>query len=457
MSNLEFREHAQREPTDAAFTSADWAVLDRLQEIRGPILVERATAGARVSTFSWIGTIPLEVGDLRIRPKLVGDDLAVLTMLGYANGHDAHRTVRKLLGTMMLPPRGPALVDLIGTMLASECEALIQQGLIQRFVEREAGLPYVRGRLLVLDQVRRHPGQITTLECRYEDFDGDVLENQWLAAALERAVVACRTEEVRRRLRVCRAVFSEICDTSRFDVALTDQFDYQRDNTHYRDAHDWGNLFLRPERLGRLFAAGPRSFAFLMDMDKVFEQFIARLVTNALAPAGVGVDRQRGDHAVIRWADSGEDYQRIVPDLLLTMAVGRTLPVDSKYKLYGDRKIDSGDVYQLFTYAFAYAAPGSAPAAILIFPVEGDAYERGSLEIRSHDATMRAAFIETMGVPVQALLGLLERGEEPAALRELREQLMGAWQSIGQPDTDSEVSRMSSTTRFGDDSGHWCS
>ena len=90
MPNLEFREHAQRERTDAAFTAADWAVLDRLQEIRGPILVERAAAGARVSTFSWIGTIPLEVGDLRIRPKLVGDDLAVLTMLGYANGHDAH-------------------------------------------------------------------------------------------------------------------------------------------------------------------------------------------------------------------------------------------------------------------------------------------------------------------------------------------------------------------------------
>lgn len=430
MDDLEFHEHAQRQPTNAAFTPGDWTVLDRLQEGRGPVLVERGPDAARVSTYSWVGTVPLEVGDLQIRPKVVGGNLAVLTMLGYANGHDAHRTVRKLFGAMTVPPRGAALVDLIGTMLATECEALIQQGLIQRFVEREAGLPYVRGRLLVLDQVRRHPGQITTLECRYEDFDGDVIENQWLAAALERGAVTCRTDEVRRRLRVCRAVFAEVCDTSSFDVALTDHFDYQRDNAHYRDAHDWGNLFLRPHRLSRLFAAGPRSFAFLMDMDRVFEQFVARLVTNALVPAGVGVDRQRSDRAVIRWADSGEDYQRIVPDLLLTTNTGRTIPVDSKYKLYGDRKVDPGDVYQLFTYAFAYAAPGSAPAATLIFPVEGDGYERGALEIRSHDATLRAARIETLGVPVRNVLSRLERGEEPFALRELREHLIGAQPTI---------------------------
>jgi 5-methylcytosine-specific restriction enzyme subunit McrC len=353
-------------------------------------------------------------------------------MLGYANGHDAHRTVRKLLGTMTLPPRGAALVDLVGTMLASECEALIQQGLIQRFVEREAGLPYVRGRLLVLDQVRRHPGQITTLECRYEDFDGDVIENQWLAAALERAVVACRTEEVRRRLRVCRAVLSEICDAFSFDIARTDDFDYQRDNAHYRDAHDWANLFLRPRRLARLFAVGPRSFAFLIDMDRAFEQFVARLVTNALVPAGVQVDRQKGDPAVIRWADSGEDYQRIVPDLLLTTALGRTIPVDSKYKLYGDRKIDAGDVYQLFTYAFAYAAPGRAPIAILIFPVEGDAYQSGALEVRSHDTTKDAARVGTLGVPVQAMLGQLERGQEQVMLSGLRQCLMSTWSEGGQ-------------------------
>lgn len=427
-----YSEYANREPLDVQITDRDWVTLDRLQGgANPPILVESGRQGIQVSTNSWVGSIPLQYLELRVTPKLLGGDLGVLAMLGYAHGPDAHKKVRKLIGAMSLPPEGLALVDLVGLLLAMECERLIQQGLIQRFAERDEALPYVRGRLLVLQQVRQHFGQITTLECRYDAFDSDVTENRWLSAALERALACCRHEEVRQRLSVCRAVFSEACDASSFDIADVWNFEYQRDNEHYRDAHEWANLFLARRRLSRLFAAGPRSFAFMLDMNVVFEDFVARLISRALEPAGVRVDSQRHNDSIIQWADTRLPYQTLIPDLLATAPGGTQLPIDAKYKLYGhDRKVDPGDVYQLFTYAFAYSDRRAPPTAVLIHPTTGDRFEQMSLQIRPRDPSMPVAHIQVVGLPVAPILQAIGGPSEKGFLEEIRGRLLQMWAMV---------------------------
>ena len=44
--------------------------------------------------------------------------------------------------------------------------------------------------------------------------------------------------------------------------------------------------------------------------------------------------------------------------------------VDAKYKLYDQRKLDSGDVYQGFLYAYAFSGAGelAVPTAVLLYP-----------------------------------------------------------------------------------------
>jgi 5-methylcytosine-specific restriction enzyme subunit McrC len=53
-------------------------------------------------------------------------------------------------------------------------------------------------------------------------------------------------------------------------------------------------------------------------------------------------------------------YAAIVPDILLESLDEhgrRRVPVDAKYKLYDEVKLDPADVYQTFFYAYAYARP----------------------------------------------------------------------------------------------------
>jgi 5-methylcytosine-specific restriction enzyme subunit McrC len=424
-----FSEWANREPLDVRLTEADWLSVERLQAGGAPpVLVEHGRQSLQISTNSWVGSIPLQSLELRVIPKLIGGNLAVLTMLGYAHGQDAHKKVRKLIGQMSLPPEGLSLVDLIALLLAMECEQLIQQGLVQRFAEREETLAYVRGRLLVLDQFQKHFGQITSLECRYDAFDSDVTENRWLNAGLERALAFCRHDQVRQRLSACRAVFSEVCDASKFDITDTWNFEYQRDNEHYRDAHDWANLFLARRRLSRLFAAGPRSFAFMLDMNVVFEDFVARFISRALEPLGIRVASQRHNDSIIQWAETRMPYQTVIPDLLAMAPGGTELPIDAKYKLYGrDRKVDPGDVYQLFTYAFAYSDKGSSPIAVLIHPADTESFAQITLQIRSRDPSVPVAYIKVLGFPVARVLRALGGTSEDAILQETRGHLLQMW------------------------------
>ena len=50
----------------------------------------------------------------------------------------------------------------------------------------------------------------------------------------------------------------------------------------------------------------------------------------------------------------------------------RRVPVDAKYKLYDERKLDPADVYQVFFYAYAYARqPEVDPdrtSAFIVYP-----------------------------------------------------------------------------------------
>src|SRR5439155_26128658 len=99
-------------------------------------------------------------------------------------------------------------------------------------------------------------------------------------------------------------------------------------------------------------------------------------------------------------------YAAVIPDVLLERTANRTqrIPVDAKYKLYDDRKIEQGDIYQTFFYAWAYGDPddiADAPAFIL-YP--GDGRSTGTHLTARQSWGSRGASIRAIPVDVPALL-----------------------------------------------------
>jgi 5-methylcytosine-specific restriction enzyme subunit McrC len=382
----------------------------------GRLLVDELRSGVRVTARSWVGLVRFERFEVRVVPKLAGDNLELVGMIEFAMGLDA---LRRASSARTLHTEGAGLMDLLALLLAEATETILRGGILADYVEREDELPVLRGRILGDQQVLRRFGQIDRLVCRFDEHEQDIVENQLLAAALALCATRVTHESVRRRVRRLLAVFQEVCRTDELDLnALRQQrIFYHRLNDHYRRAHELAWLLLDGLGTRDLLASGKtHCFAFLIDMNRLFEMFVFRLVDRLLAGTGMRVHYQRGDRSIIVNASIDQPYARVVPDLLIEATdpsgVVR-VAVDAKYKLYDERKIDSGDVYQSFLYAYAFGGGGGGvPAALLMYPSSTPSTQAVRLRVRSTH-TSAAAEIMALGFSI------------PEALAEIRENSAG--------------------------------
>jgi 5-methylcytosine-specific restriction enzyme subunit McrC len=388
----------------------------------GRLLIEEMKKGIRISATSWVGVVRFSQFELRVVPKLAGGNVGLVEMIEFTSGLSA---LRRNSGARTLDASGAGLFDLLALLLAEHCERLLQDGLLADYVEHEDDLPAVRGRLLADQQILRRFGRVDRVICRFDEHEQDILENRLLSAALRLAADRVTHESVRHRVRGLRGIFDAICDPISLDISLArEQIAYTRQNEHYRDAHDLAYLILSGLGADDLYAPGDvRCFAFLLDMNQLFERFVYRLIQTCLVGTGMRVWYQHSDNSIISDAATGAPYMKVIPDLLIEGSgntAGR-LAVDAKYKLYSDRRLSSGDVYQTFLYAYAYGgvAVDSAPVSLLIYPTPGSAICSQRLRVRG-GAVAASAEIVAIGLPITGALAEASRGQQGLVMTHLR-------------------------------------
>lgn len=369
---IEITEWDEREIPGVSLTAGDQHLSDELQAKGRRLLVDELRTGVRVTSRSWVGVVRFESFEVRIVPKLAGDNLGLVRMIEFATGLEA---LRRTAGARTLDAQGARLFDLIVLLLTEATEQVFRNGLLADYVEREDQLPVVRGRFLGDQQVLRRFGIIDRLICRFDEHEQDVVENQLLSAALARCSTRVADDDLRRRVRRLSAALREVCSYELLDAeAVRERITYHRLNEHYRQAHRLAWLVLDGLGVEDLLAPGaPRCFAFLIDMNRLFEQFVFRVVDRLFSSSTTRVRSQRQDRSIVVDVATNSPYMHVVPDLLVETATpgGHVrLAIDAKYKLYDERKVDSADVYQTFLYAHAYggARSGALPKALLFYP-----------------------------------------------------------------------------------------
>ena len=380
----------------------------------GRLLVDELRSGVRITARSWVGVVRFERFEVRVVPKLAGANRGLVEMIEFTTGIEA---LRRAPSARTLNAEGAGLVDLLALLLAEATEAILRGGILADYVEREDELPVLRGRLLGDQQVLRRFGQIDRLVCRFDEHEQDIVENQLLAAALGWCSTHITHESVRRRVRRLLAVFQEVCQTEDFDLrALRYRgVTYNRLNDHYRNAHVLAWLLLDGLGTRDLLSTGKtRCFAFLIDMNRLFEMFVFRLVDQSLVGTGFHVHYQRGDGSIIVNASTNQPYARVVPDLLIEAndpSVSARVAVDAKYKLYDERKLESRDVYQGFLYAYAFGGSGgqAIPAALLLYPSSTRSSKSVRLRVRNAQ-TSAGAEILALGFSIPEALAEVTHG-----------------------------------------------
>jgi 5-methylcytosine-specific restriction enzyme subunit McrC len=336
--------------------------------------IDELRSGLRLSARSWVGVVRFSNFEVRILPKMAGGNVGLVKLVDYAAGLEA---LDRHPADHSIDAEGLSLFDLVALLLAKSCERISRSGLLADYKETESDLPVVRGRLMVRAQVLKRFGMINRLECRYDDQTTDISENQILLTALTIAAPRVSNSEVALRIRRLMAIFSEACTLDDFDLRLARvTLIYNRLNEHYREAHGLAWLLLDGAGIDDLYAGtGYRTFAFLLDMNRLFEDFITRWVTWLLTGTEFRARPQQRDRTILWNADLGRPYTNVIPDILVESKSGPrvSLPIDAKYKLYDQKTISTSDIYQSFLYAFAYGQSHSVlPTSLILYPASSD-------------------------------------------------------------------------------------
>ncbi|MEV3906853.1 McrC family protein [Streptomyces canus] len=292
-------------------------------------------------------------------------------------------------------------------------DAALRQGVLQGYRVVEESAPVVRGRLREAEQIRRHFGRTPPVEIAYDAYTADTAENRILRATAERLLrLPGVPGPVRRRLAHQRVRLADALPL--IPGQELPLWQPSRLNSRYQPALRLAEAVLRgtsPEH--RPASSAPLAVdGYLLDMNKLFEDFVTVALREALREHGLTARLQDPYHL---------DTARLVgirPDLVVRTPDGRTplSVVDAKYKVEKADGLHNADLYQ----ALAYATVLGLREAHLV-------YAAGRRPERFHEVRGTTAAPEGRGVRLyQHSLDLSrEPGQLISALRELAGRLAG--------------------------------
>ncbi|WP_217998508.1 McrC family protein [Actinomadura rubrobrunea] len=277
---------------------------------------------------------PVEV---RIAPKTPIDRLFFL--LGYAHKQRGWRQEDVDAG------EHPDLLPALAYAFARAAERALRQGVLLGYRETEEALTVVRGRIRETDQIRRRHGQIVPVEVRYDDYTVDIPENRLLLSATYRLLrlpgIPAGTRRLLRHLLVRLDGVERIVPGR----ALP-QWTPTRLNARYHTALGLAELVLRGASYELDDGRTLRVDGLLLEMWRVFEDFLTVALSDALRPYGGRSEMQDRRHHL--------DHDRNVPlrpDLVYYDAGGEPVAVvDAKYKIEGRPGEHEADLYQMLAY-----------------------------------------------------------------------------------------------------------
>lgn len=305
-------------------------------------------------------------------------------------------------------PEEWALPDVIAAMFAAAAEKAFARGLLHGYVEREEALQTVRGRIRFDEQIRRRFGMPLPVEVRYDEFTDDVLPNRLVKAAnrrLRRAGLrdTARSRETRRRLGRIDALLDgvSLCD---YPPNAVPEVKFDRLNRHYERVVKLARLILRQDRFeakrGKFRASG-----FLMDMNKVFQDFVTVALREKLRLS----PGEFGERSVGSLADGGEITLK--PDLVWREGRRCVFVGDAKYKRIDHAQVPNADLYQMLAYVTALNLPGG-----LLIYAKGERDE-ASYTVRHTGKRLKVAALDLSGDLEDVLERVGEIAEKVCALR----------------------------------------
>jgi len=347
---------------DVPFQEMHLRQLERLNHQAGVDLVRLGYRQLRAT--SYVGVIQLGNITLQILPKVdatdpVSVDNAVanlLWMLVYAGELPIHENEVSSL----LKKKGN-LFEILVQLFCSRLSKQLKSGFHRTYRQQKDLLPVLKGRWLFGEQVCKHPLLRERFLVAYDEFSEDNPLNRVFCYVIHLLWGLTQDPANRRRLDILRMWFDQVTLLPHISDQDLAKVIFTRLNAAYCPIFNLACTFLGQESL-RLRAGRTQTFAFLFDMNLLFERFVVGFLRRhrrqALPERLSRCDILAQGMGEPRWlarteATGGVKKFRLKPDILLrTPDQSIALVIDTKYKVCSE--IQQGDAFQMHAYATRY-------------------------------------------------------------------------------------------------------
>mgnify|MGYP003589333126 CR=1 FL=1 len=222
------------------------------------------------------------------------------------------------------------ILEVFVQMFASNLLNELKKGIYKEYITMQDNLPVLKGKYLINENLKYNFTK-NKIYCEYDEFSSNNSLNQFFLYAIKYFQKFVKNKKL---LKQCELTFDDV-EYKSVDINKLDRIHFNRLNQRFKTSFEIAILLLKQSI--PLFSQDKKSFAFLFDMNVLFEKFIARMV------------KELDNNAKIQNQDNFNDLI-LKPDIILKNQI-----IDTKYKkIKSIEDIKQSDKLQVFAYGVNY-------------------------------------------------------------------------------------------------------
>jgi 5-methylcytosine-specific restriction enzyme subunit McrC len=217
------------------------------------------------------------------------------------------------------------ILEVFIQMFAKKLFQELQFGVFREYITSQENLTTLRGKYLINENLKTNMTK-NKIYCEYDEFSMNNTLNQFFLFAVKSLLLFAKDKRI---LMQCEIALDEV-EVRSFDIN-TLNIHFHRLNNRFKESSQFAILLL--QKSIPLFSKDKKSFAFLFDMNELFEKFIGRIFSEIDPSTKLQNQKNFGN-------------LQLKPDIITP-----NLIIDTKYKILKSRDdLAVSDKYQMFVY-----------------------------------------------------------------------------------------------------------
>ncbi len=303
----------------------------------------------KVKQKNYVGVIQFQDKTINLLPKIFNNDddikkinLNIIWWLSYTTKIKFPKSISSLASIEN------SFLEIIIWLFASYTKETLNNNLFQNYVEVESETSYVKGQFMFNDYINQHLARAKwgKVYCRYDSFELDNEFNRIIKYVANLLMNFSQNDETKHLLQDIIFILSDVSD-ERFTIEDCSKVRLNHFQSDFVTILEYCKLFLT-NSISVNYRNKLEVFAFLIPMEKLFEEFIYGFIQKELK---LGVKSQSSGIFLTE-----DKSYKLKPDLKITYN-SKEYIADTKYKIlnFDDKKpVSQSDLYQMVAYAIRY-------------------------------------------------------------------------------------------------------